>query len=202
MAGLLFVLLAIVVVATIQYERKIGENIDLRKNIAKELLERLKDYDHVDVDPDTGNIEFKEIDNFWFIKNSDVLLKPARTLLDQVMPIYFAVLFDERFAKNKLDRIMIEGHASFERDERYLSDLDLSQRRAYSVGRYVMMNSDDACSDKLRKYMVTLGRSFADAKHKGENEMMRSKDRRVVVRFTLQYEKMMRDLIGVEDNEG
>jgi len=215
MAGLLFVMLAIIVISNSQYKKKnneykqqlqlIGENIELREKIARELTDRFNKHNinYVQVDPDTGDIKFLDTEDIvWFKYNRVDLLPKARLVLDEVMPIYLDVLFDENITEGRLDRILVEGHASQEYDipERYLTDLELSEGRAFSVGTYILRNNLKFY-EGLKAHMVTLGRSFADAKHKGLHNPSSKKDRNVVVKYTLQYEKMMRDLIQLNSKK-
>ncbi|MEA1979846.1 MAG: OmpA family protein [candidate division Zixibacteria bacterium] len=204
MAGLLFVLLAIIVISNFQYKKKleiIGENIELREKIAKELKTNFTKHNvtAVKVDPETGDIEFLDTEDLvWFDFDKAQLLPKAKEVLDEVIPIYLGVLFNKQITEDHLDRILIEGHASEEANlpVRYLHDLDLSQRRAFAVGMYIMQENS-YCYEKLKTHMVALGRSFADAKYKGVNNPNSKKDRKVVIKYTLHYEKMMRDLINV-----
>lgn len=204
MAGLLFVMLAIIVISNFQYKKKleiIGENIELREKIAKELKTEFTKHNisYVVVDSETGDIEFLDTEDLvWFNINEDKLLPEAERVLGEVMPIYLDVLFDEDITGNRLDRVLIEGHASMElnRPSRYLKDLDLSERRAFVVGEFIIRNNKKFY-EELKTHMVALGRSFADAKHKGYSNPNRKKDRKVIVKYTLQYEKMMRDLINM-----
>lgn len=201
MAGLLFVLLAVIVISNFQYQKKqslIDENIDLREKIAKELNRRFTENNitSVTVDMKTGDIEFVDSDDLvWFKYNKAKILPKARAVLDRVMPIYLDVLFDNQLTGEKLDRILVEGHASEELNvaERYLSDLKLSEARAFSVGAYIIRNNIELY-EKLKSHMVTLGRSFADSNYKGIDNQHNWKDRKVKIRFTLQYEQMMKDL--------
>lgn len=208
MAGLLFVLLAIIVISNFQYKKKlelIGENIKLREKIAQELSANFikHNVNSVKVDPQTGDIEFLDSENLvWFKRDKADLLPKATCVLDEVIPVYLNVLFDQSVTGDRLDRILIEGHASQEVDlpGRYLIDLELSEDRAFSVGTYILQNNTHYYQ-QLKTHMVALGRSFADAKFKGrENpEILRKQDRKVMIKFTLQYEKMMRDLIKLGD---
>jgi len=208
MAGLLFVLLAIIVISNFQYKKKvalIGENIELREKIAKELKAQFTEHyiTSVTVDPETGDIEFQDTDDLvWFELDKAVLLSKAQSVLDEVIPIYLGVLFDNEITGQRLDRILVEGHASQESNEpnRYLMDMNLSEKRAFSVGEHIIRNNLTFYKE-LKKHMVTLGRSFADAKYKGLDNPNGWKDRKVMIKFTLQYEKMMRDLIQLNREE-
>jgi outer membrane protein OmpA-like peptidoglycan-associated protein len=206
MAGLLFVLLAIIVISNFQYKQKlhdISENVELRVKIAKELKKKFKERNitSVEVDPQTGNIEFSGKKNLaWFKIDDTELQKGAKAILDEVIPVYLEVLFDESITNGMLERILIEGHASQEIDEpnQYLKDLELSEGRAFEVGHYIIDNNT-GLYEKLKNHLVTLGRSFADAKYLGNGKKSgyhpdRWKDRKVLIRFTLKYEKMMQKL--------
>ncbi len=209
MAGLLFILFAIIVISNFQYKKKlkiIGENIDLRSNIAKKLQDRFNKQNttSVVVDLETGDIEFVDKDDLvWFDMDESILLPAARAILDEVIPVYLEVLFDDSTIVPRLDRILVEGHASQEHDVayRYLKDLELSEARAHAVGVYIL-NSHPKRYTSLKKHLVTLGRSFADARHPGVTNYDRIKDRKVVFRYTLKYEKMMRDLIQIDQENG
>jgi chemotaxis protein MotB len=206
MAGLLFVMLAIIVISNFQYKKKlelIGENIELRAKIATELTSKFAQHNvtSVKVDPETGNIEFLDTKKpMWFEFRKANLLPKAQLVLDEVIPIYLGVLFDKNITGEQLGRILVEGHASQESNasETYLKDLKLSEQRAFSVGTYIIRNNTKFY-EELKAHMVTLGRSFADAKFKGVDNSNSWKDRKVVIKFTLHYEKMMRDLIKLNN---
>lgn len=209
-AGLLFVFLAIIVVSNLQYKNKIeviGQSIELRKNIAIRLIKEFqrKKIDYITVDEVTGDIEIIEETNpIWFEFDKSELLPKGQLKLKEFIPIYLNVLFDENITKNKLERILIEGHASFEyvKFDQYLYNLRLSGERAHEVGKFILENNFATYETKLKKHLVTLGRSYADAKFppiKLENGKFKKnpedwRDRKVLIRFTLQYEKMMREL--------
>ncbi|MBU2513997.1 OmpA family protein [bacterium] len=205
MAGLLFVLLAIIVISNLQYKQKlqdINENVELRVKIAEALRKKFKEKNIMSVTVEqNGDITFSQMkDVAWFDQESAVLKKRAKSILTEVIPVYLEVLFDDSITKGMLERILIEGHASLEIDKpkQYLKDLDLSEKRAFSVGHY-MIDNNPHYYEKLKTHLVTLGRSFADARYTQKNESGkynpdRVKDRRVLVRFTLKYEKMMQNL--------
>jgi outer membrane protein OmpA-like peptidoglycan-associated protein len=208
MAGLVFVFLAIIVLSNFQFKKKlelIGENIELREKIAKELKTEFTKHNvtSVKVDQETGDIEFLETkDPIWFEFSKAELLPEGQSILNEVIPIYLGVLFNKDITGERLDRILVEGHASMESNDsdRYLKDLDLSEQRAFSVGTHIIKNNIE-CYEKLKTHMVALGRSFADAKFQGFENPDSWKDRKVVIKFTLQYEKMMRELIKLNSTD-
>ena len=122
--------------------------------------------------------------------------------MNEVIPIYLGVLFDIDITGERLDRILVEGHASMESNDsdRYLKDLDLSERRAFSVSTHII-KTNIGHYEELKTHMVALGRSFADAKFQGVQNPNSWKDRKVVIKFTLQYEKMMRELIKLKNTD-
>jgi len=218
-AGLLFVFLAIIIISNIQFKKERDEREKKIKEIAKiqnqiknflRIRKTIKDslknriVEGVEIDSVTGDLVFKE--NILFDLGQHKLKRDGKRLLKKIMPIYFNTLFDSSITQNQIDRIMIIGHASMEKDIEgpYLRNLDLSQKRALSVSNFLIKN-EKARFEKMKKYLVALGRSYSDATGRIEfsppsltireqRNWVRSKrklDRKVVIKYRLKYEEML-----------
>lgn len=110
----------------------------------------------LDLDRETGTIRLSGGVLFDFDKD---IIKPAgRQFLDQVMPVFFTVLLNEKYI-DYLAEIIIEGHTSDEGT--YLYNLNLSQRRAYEIARYILTNSLSDFPEKelIHRYLTATGRA-------------------------------------------
>jgi chemotaxis protein MotB len=214
-AGLLFIFLAILLMShfsfSYQKERndKVVDKLDyflkLRQKIANDLKGHFeKEKVDVGIDPKTGILKIKASLLFDFDKSD---LKPAgQELLKQVIPMYTERLFSNAEFEKWIKNIVIEGHASLDEEEEkekkvYLYDLDLSQRRAFSVLNFIFGEKFVAFDHKeeLKKIVSAQGRSHMDRLDPeiGENLWdleYRKKCRRVEIKYVLHSDRMLEEL--------
>ncbi len=175
-------------------ERRLG----VRMRIVSALRDSLSDYE-VTVDAGTGNVGIGSA--VLFDEGDDQVLDEGRVLLDSVISVYASVFFDDVEFEEALGRIIVEGHTNDNGPkglmENYLYNLDLSQRRAYNVMKYVLRSQGTGeHGSKLRHYLVASGRSFADLLYVDENQVKVDKERsrRIEIKFSLSDENMNREL--------
>tara|TARA_B100001250_G_scaffold153831_1_gene132209 strand:+ start:2730 stop:4208 length:1479 start_codon:yes stop_codon:yes gene_type:complete len=161
MAGLMMVFLLIAVSYMIQVRKQFEiwvylekEYVEVQEAIYKELesefKEDLKVWD-ADIDKKTLSVIFHSPD-VMFEKNESVIRDQYQIILDDFFPRYIEALErakyviegDVKKAKENISQIRIEGHASQEwkaktpERERFLNNMNLSQRRSQSVLDYVL----------------------------------------------------------------
>lgn len=121
-------------------------------------------------------------DAILFDPNSAKIKDDFDTLLQSFCRLWFETLYEQRDA---LDTMQVEGHASSEfgrlpKEEAFVRNLDLSQRRASAVfASCLAYGGDDEITDWARSSMAAVGYSSSRAIFEGDEEN-RVASRRVV----------------------
>jgi len=162
--------------------------------VRSELVEALKaefenDELSIAVDEQTGAITFDS--NIMFDYNKDTLTDSGKEFLDEFLPRYVNILLGEKY-RPYVSEILIEGHT--DTDGNYIFNLDLSQKRAYSVAEYCM--SDEAL-EALRSVVSVTGRSYSSPIYDESGEVDMVASRRVEFLFRLKDEEMIREMIDI-----
>ena len=163
---LVFMILFFYTYITSYYE-KIQSQIE-QSNTSKAIEETLKKQNiDVDVDKATGVVKISDLE--LFDVNSYVLSSSGKAYLAKFSPAYLNSLFSNKYMKEHLDKIVIQGHTDsqsyqgqFSPDQQYMKNMDLSLKRAYAVADY-MINTpyNKSNGDELRKKIIVEGASFS-----------------------------------------
>ena len=152
-----------------ELEKLMGEQqakLDNIIGIRSELIEALRnEFDHsslsIAVDEKTGAITMDS--NILFEYNKSALKAGGKDFLGEFMPRYLKILLSPKY-KKYVSEIVIEGHTDTDGD--YLSNLELSQQRAYSVADYCVSKNSDFLTDRekeeLKDVLSTVGKSFSE----------------------------------------
>ena len=134
----------------------------------------------IEIDKETGAIKF----------NADLLFETGKAdvrpefkeQLKTFIPIYFNVLYKDN--KESIAEIVVEGHTDDVGS--YMDNLDLSQKRAYNVVRYILSDEfgDFPFKAEVVKDITANGRSESQLKKK-DGKVDRQKSRRVEFKFRL-----------------
>lgn len=170
----------------------IGNVTKVREDIVNAIQVAFKDSDlQIRVDSKTGAISFAG--SVLFDTGKDTILKKFKADLNKFVPIYVNILLSPQF-RDHVAEIIVEGHTDDVGD--YYSNLDLSQKRAYSVARYII--SDSSPDYKLKKDLRTIlsatGRSNNDL-IKTNGKIDREQSRRVEIKFRLKDEQRIEELL-------
>lgn len=122
-----------------------------------------------------------------FALNSFELKDEARFDLRRILSAYFDILLSDEI-RPYLDKIAIEGHT--DSNGAYLYNLELSQKRAYEVMRFIYSFYRD---ERLQKYLVASGRSFSDLVMKNGIEDAEA-SRRIEIKFSISDRTAMDEL--------
>ena len=169
--------------------------------VRSELVEALKaefenDELSIAVDEQTGAITFDS--NIMFDYNKDTLTDSGKEFLDEFLPRYVNILLGEKY-RPYVSEILIEGHT--DTDGNYIFNLDLSQKRAYSVAEYCMSDDTNVLSDEaleaLRSVVSVTGRSYSSPIYDESGEVDMVASRRVEFLFRLKDEEMIREMIDI-----
>ena len=175
-------------------QKQIDELIGVKTDIIKALNDTFKEsHLRIDIDAQTGAISLDSSILFGF--DSADLSSAGTNFLKDFLPLYISVLLSDEF-RPYISEIIIEGHT--DTDGRYMYNLNLSQKRAYSVAAYCLDERTsflpaDQLSD-LRGIMTANGKSFSNPVYKADGSVDAEKSRRVEIKFRLQDEEMIAQL--------
>jgi len=177
------------------------EKLDRIIGVRSELIEALKaEFDdsrlQISVNEKTGAITMDS--SILFEYNKDELKESGKEFLAAFMPRYTKILMSDRY-REYVSEIIIEGHT--DTTGNYLFNLDLSQKRAYSVANYCLAEGSKILSpeelEALRSVITTSGRSFTDPVYKADGTVDMEASRRVEILFRLKDEEMIREMIEI-----
>ena len=147
----------------------------------------------VEIDQKTGTIRLDS--TILFDVDSDELAPSGKSFLRSFLPMYISVLFNEKFERY-VSEIIVEGHT--DNDGPFMYNLNLSQRRAFSVVSYWLSEEKHFMTPEtlpiLRKRLTANGKSFSNLITDANNNVDKSKSRRVEIRFRLNDEQTIENL--------
>ena len=148
------------------------------------------------VDPVNGSIALES--DVLFAYNRAELSDRGKRFIDQFLPVYLNVLFSADY-RPYVAEIIIEGHTDTAGD--YITNLELSQRRALAVASYVLADSYGGISatqkSLLRDLATANGRSFSDPVRNASGAVDMDASRRVVFKFRMTDEQMIQQLKSI-----
>ena len=174
-----------------QSEKEVENILVVRKSLITELK---KTFDNsklnVTIDYETGAIRFS--DKVFFEYDSDVLSEKGKQFLNQFIPIYVSTVLNKNTRSN-LSEIIIEGHT--DNKGSYLYNLDLSQRRALAVSKYILSNEMPNFKEKelIRNYLTAVGKSFSKLLYENSKVHLEA-SRRVEFKFRLKEDEAMQEI--------
>ena len=177
------------------------EKLDRIIGVRSELIEALKaEFDnsdlHIAVDQQTGAITFDA--SILFEYNEAELKESGREFLAEFLPRYARILLSPKY-RQYISEIMIEGHTDTTGD--YLFNLELSQKRAYSVAEYCLADDSGILTkiqlERLRSVISTNGRSYSSPIYNEDGTVDMDASRRVEFLFRLKDEEMIREMIEI-----
>ena len=185
-------------------EKLMGEQqakLDNIIGIRSELVEALRnEFENsslsISVDEKTGAITMDS--NILYEYNKSVLKSGGKDFLGEFMPRYLKILLSPKYSKY-ISEIVIEGHT--DTDGTYLSNLELSQQRAYSVADYCMRKDSKFLTDRekeeFEKVLTTVGKSFSEPILNPDGSVNADASRRVEILFRLRDEEMIREMMEI-----
>ena len=155
---------------------------DLASNVNNSLNDIMEDNENpIVIDINTGQITLDE--KMLFDTDSYELKREAKDMLKILIPKYAEELYSEY--SEYISNIIIEGHT----DDigGYLYNLELSQKRAYSVVEYIISDEigEYNYKDNLTQDVIAIGRSEAELIKDNNDNIDRSKSRRVEIKYEL-----------------
>lgn len=175
-------------------QEKINNIIGVRTQLIEALKNQFKDSNlEIDIDSQTGAIRFSS--GVFFDTNKYTLKPSGKAYLNKFIPLYINVLLNKENSKY-ISEIIIEGHT--DTNGTYMYNLDLSQKRAFEVTKYILSDEFKEITDeeknKLRKIITANGRSFSNPIKNKEGKVNLDKSRRVEFKFRLKDEEMIQEM--------
>lgn len=182
-------------------QEKLDSIIGVRTELVKALKEEFDDSDlEVEVDAQTGAITFNS--NILFEYNKDALKEGGTEFLDEFLPRYASVLLSDKY-KDYISEIIIQGHT--DQNGTYLYNLDLSQKRAYSVAEYCLGDDskvlDEKALESMRSVVSVGGSSYSDPVYDDDGKIDEDASRRVEILFRLKDEEMVSEMMEILNSE-
>lgn len=159
---------------------------DLAKNIDISVNQTLKESGlPFIIDPSTGQVTFGE--KTMFDVDSSILKPEAKEMLKILIPKYVESIYKDY--GDSISKIVIKGHTDDVGS--YLYNLDLSQRRAFSVAEFIVGNEigDYKYKDKVLKNIEAIGRSEAELIKSSDGSINRDSSRRVEMKYEINVNK-------------
>lgn len=187
-----------------EQQKQIDRLIGIKEEIIKELSETFETSDLViTVDQETGSIVFDS--NVLFDTDSYQLSPEGEKFLGEFVPLYFNSLLTGEH-KQFISEIIIEGHT--DTNGSYMYNLELSQKRAFSVCEYCLEKIDlklldsELQIDNIRKILTANGRSWSTPIYKDSLclEVDMNASRRVEFKFRLKDDEMITQMKDILEN--
>lgn len=184
-----------------EQQQKLDDIIGVRTELVEDLSKEFGNSDlKVSVDETTGGITFDA--SILFDYNKSVLKPSGKEFLAEFLPRYADVLLSPKY-KDNISEILIEGHTDTEGN--YLSNLELSQKRALAVAEYCLGDNSGILSDsqleEMRNLISATGRSYSNPIYDENGEIDMAASRRVEFLFQLKDEEMVREMIEILTEE-
>lgn len=166
MTGLVLVFVVMFLYSFIQNNAETFQVNAAKEKSSRILQEALKEQNiTATIDSAGGVVKISDLELFE-INKSELSLK-GKDYLDKFVPAYFDSLFKNDYLKDKIDKILIQGHTDsqnfvgkYTQDEQYMKNMELSLNRAYSVANYMIKTPyNKNYGDKLRKIVIVEGAS-------------------------------------------
>lgn len=171
----------------------IGVKADLIDSLNKEFA---ANQINVQIDSQTGAIVLDS--SVLFDLDEFVLTQEGEDTLSQILPVYCQVLLSEEYLPYVAE-VIIDGYTDSQGD--YLTNLTLSQSRAYAVAEYLLEISggflDNEHARQLQEKLTANGRSESNLILGDDGKEDRDASRRVEVKFRLKDEEMIQELSDI-----
>jgi len=177
---------------------KIDELLGIRTRIIQDLGVALSGAKlNAKVDPATGNIM---MDSAVFFDTGTSNIKDAgKSMLNEFIPIYLSVLLRPEY-QDFLGSIIIEGHTDTVGS--FLTNLELSQRRAFAVVSYCLSMPALTESQRatLQAIITATGRSYSAPITDSSGNVLLDESRRVEFKFSLKDAEMIEEMNRILSN--
>lgn len=177
-----------------QQQAKIDQIVGVKADLISSLNDEFKKQQiAVDIDSQTGAIVLDS--NVLFEWGESTLTADGQKILAQVLPVYCNVLLSDQYS-DYVAEVIIDGFTDSSGD--YLTNLELSQDRAYAVAQYLLSDSASFLSadqnKELAEKLTANGRSQSNLVLDENGQEDAAASRRVEIKFRLKDEEMIAEL--------
>lgn len=174
-------------------KQTVAKLTSVKDNVIQKLRQKLGD--KIEVDPNSGTLRISG--NILFRQSEYELIEESKLSLKNILTEYIKVLIEDEEIKKNLDRIIIEGHTNSDGD--YLLNLELSQKRALSVMKFLLGLNPEFEKD-LKIFATANGRSETDLIYEN-NQEDKFASRRIEIKFKLKNEEIINNISEVLKNK-
>lgn len=143
----------------------------------------------IEIDPKDGSLRLSS--NVLFDEGKYELKDESRMALKDALYDYFQTILDNPEINEHVDKIVIEGHTNSKGT--YLYNLELSQKRAFSVMDF-LLTLDFKNHEKLKKLIAASGRSFLDPVFTKNGTEDADASRRIEIKLSLKNEDAIKEI--------
>ena len=143
----------------------------------------------IQIDPKNGSLRLSS--NILFDEGKFVLKDEAKASLKDALYDYFKTILENDEINKHIDKIIIEGHTNSKGT--YLYNLDLSQKRAFSVMDF-LLSLDFENQEKLKKLILASGRAFLDPIYTSNGVEDSDASRRIEIKLSLKNEDAIKEI--------
>lgn len=175
-------------------QEELTKLLTVREVIVDDLKKNFQDTDlAIDVDEKTGVITIDA--NVLFDFDSSDLTNEGMKLLDEVIPRYYSVVFNDD-VKDYVSEVIVEGHTDTQGT--YLYNLFMSQKRAFNVVHYCMAEEGNMLGDErveeFGKILTANGKSYTNPILSENGEVDDEASRRVEIKFRLISDELLTEM--------
>lgn len=174
-----------------QQQEQLDKIIGVKARIIEELSKAFDNSDmSVAVDQETGAIILDS--RILFDVGKSELKPEGQRFLNEFLPTYFNVLLSDEIS-SYVSEIIIEGHT--DTTGSYMTNLKLSQERAFSVSSYVFdtyaKHVPEKITDQMRSMITANGRAWNNLIYFEDGTENKDASRRVEFKFRLKDDEMI-----------
>jgi len=184
-----------------EQEKKINDLIGIKAQIIEELSVAFSDVDlTVKIDNNTGSITFAS--SVLFEYDDAQIKESGEAFLNEFLPIYVNSILNEKF-KDYVSEIIVEGYTDDKGE--YIYNLELSQKRAFSVSKYCLEHphlfNNSVDFEHLKSILTTNGKSMSNLIRDENGNVDADASRRVEFKFRLKDDEMINEMKNILENK-
>ena len=147
---------------------------------------------NIQIDPKNGSLRLSS--KILFDEGDFELKESSKEALKNAVYDYFKTILENEEINKHIDKISIEGHTNSKGP--FLYNLELSQKRAYSVMDF-LLSLDFKNKENLKNLIIASGRSFLDPIYNSEGKEDSDASRRIEIKFSLKNEEAIKEIANI-----